>query len=1244
MKKPFSQSLVRNMVYCFSMYLLSQGIVVGQPEVLPDIGLARGEIPGQFIVVLKESSSAVKKIRGLKEAAQMKEAFREEVSSFLQTRGVSSSRIQQTYESAIQGFTIRDVTEKELELLKSDPQVKYIEPDRRIKLDRVTLPEGVAAAESECSTPHIILNGTTYYSIGTAAFGSKATVSGVLQMASPANGCRPSVLSSLQEKIAVIDRGDCDFSEKALQAQEAGAIGVIIANNQAGSPPSMGAGTLAPDVTIPVVSVSQGLGQSIKSALSGGTTISGTIDFGNLGSTAQCRPWGIERVGGGQSVTGKRAWIIDSGIDLDHPDLNVNTSLSRSFMPGESEAENAGDDDSGHGTHVAGTVAAIDNEQGVVGVAAGAEVVAVRVLTRTGGTTSTVLAGINYVKASPSLTSQDVVNISLGGGISTALDEAVSELANICKVVMSAGNNALNANFQSPARVRHPNVYTVSAMDANDDFASFSNYGHPVRYAAPGVIIASCYLDGGYAFLHGTSMAAPHIAGLLLLGVPLCSGQRVRNDPDGIADPILTVFNATQNVDNDGDGITVCDGDPDDNDASVFPGATEICDGKDNNGDGYVDEGCCPPGSPAILYVKHDATGSGNGLSWNNAFTTLQEGLSAAAKCLAITQIRVARGTYYPTTDEFGQTSSTNSRHRTFVLRNNLAILGGFAGNEPINFDLSQRDFVANQVILTGEIQGDNEVQNNVYNLFRNIPLHGDNLTRSAKLDGFTLTQASANAVEVDNSLIFPFSHGAGMVNSNASPIIENCIFRANTGLFGSAIFNDRSAHPFINRSQFLLNRSEYVGGGIANYGASSLIVSSVFQLNTSSSGGAAVLNYSGSLSNLINCTIVGNQVANQGAAILNWHGSGSILRNTIIWGNSLGIANVAASGQTISSWIDSDYSIIQGLSSPDARASENWNIDPLFVQQPAFGTTTLGDLRLQPCSPALNTGDPTILIGNTGPADVSGANRLFGSSMDLGAYELQREPFAVAITADPDLDIVTGESVMLMASGATSYAWSTGAETANITVSPTENTTYTVTGTDGACSAVVNATVTVGALPVTLVHFDAKAQPSGSVRTEWATSYETGNAYFLIERSLDLKKVERVAKILANSEYVDHIRRYTFSDEAPHPGRSYYRLVQVDQGGRETVYDWKTVSLGRNYYVYPNPVKFNRVKVILDEPESAMLKLYNVEGRNIKIDWVKTEEGMVDVLLPAQLASGMYTLTVEERAQKTTHRFVVAP
>lgn len=270
--------------------------------------------------------------------------------------------------------------------------------------------------------------------------------------------------------------------------------------------------------------------RTTKPAPSTGTTTNTTTTT----TSTQNKPWGITRVGGGATYTGTGcAWVIDSGIDLTHPDLNVDKVRGISYVTGITSPN----DDNGHGTHVAGTIAAVNNTVGVVGVAAGALVVPVKVLDATGsGTYSSVLAGINYVAFNGK--AGDVCNMSLGGGISQSIDDAVVAASANVKFAIAAGNETDNVLNHSPARASGPNIYTVSAMYSGDTWASFSNYGTSVDYCAPGVSIYSTYKGGSYATLSGTSMAAPHVAGLLLLGNINTSGN-VIGDPDGTAgDPI----------------------------------------------------------------------------------------------------------------------------------------------------------------------------------------------------------------------------------------------------------------------------------------------------------------------------------------------------------------------------------------------------------------------------------------------------------------------------------------------------------------------------------------------------------------------------------------------------------------------------------------------------------------------------------------------------------------------------------
>ncbi len=212
-------------------------------------------------------------------------------------------------------------------------------------------------------------------------------------------------------------------------------------------------------------------------------------------SSAQTDPWGIYRVGGPFNGTGKKAWIIDTGVDLDHPDLNVDAANSVSFVSGESV-----DDQNGHGTHVAGIIAAKDNSIDVVGVAAGATVVALKACDKDGNCTiQSILNALDYVPQKAS--TADVINMSIGiYPADTDVDNAViNDANNGLRFTIAAANHTYgqspDANDWSPSRVNNANVWTVSAFKQGDDFAvSFtcntaygSNHGNPpVDYSEPG--------------------------------------------------------------------------------------------------------------------------------------------------------------------------------------------------------------------------------------------------------------------------------------------------------------------------------------------------------------------------------------------------------------------------------------------------------------------------------------------------------------------------------------------------------------------------------------------------------------------------------------------------------------------------------------------------------------------------------------------------------------------------------------
>lgn len=273
-------------------------------------------------------------------------------------------------------------------------------------------------------------------------------------------------------------------------------------------------------------------------------------------------PENISLTGGPVDVEelGLTAWILDSGIDTGHNDLNVGIEDGANFVD---KGKNSFEDGSGHGTHVAGILAAKDNEVDIVGVAAGARVVPVRVMHNSNwATIDDMVAGISYVhsKVVDKPKGKDVANMSIWTwGHYQSLHQASQALADEIPFVVIAGNDGedINERPSEPAHVKHPNLYTVSAVDMQGIFGDFSNFGHEsqwtdcdgksntenypcgsVNIAAYGVDIISLKPGGGLTTWYGTSMAAPHVAGVILVnGVASSSGNAI-NDPDNVADPI----------------------------------------------------------------------------------------------------------------------------------------------------------------------------------------------------------------------------------------------------------------------------------------------------------------------------------------------------------------------------------------------------------------------------------------------------------------------------------------------------------------------------------------------------------------------------------------------------------------------------------------------------------------------------------------------------------------------------------
>lgn len=325
--------------------------------------------------------------------------------------------------------------------------------------------------------------------------------------------------------------------------------------------------------------------------------------------------------------------------------------------------------------------------------------------------------------------------------------------------------------------------------------------------------------------------------------------------------------------------------------------------------------------TPQIHYVKWNAAGENDGSSWTDAYIDLQSALSAAS---AGDEIWVAAGTYKPT--------SGADRSVSFVLKNGVAVYGGFAGNETLR---EQRNFQTNVTILSGDIGSVGNSSDNSYHV-----VVGSNTDNSAVLDGFSVTGGNANR---DDLILTDMSRGGGMYSSLGSPTVTNVIFNENNAIFGGGMYNygdqyvnhipviknvifsnntavegggmrnDNYSTPLLTDVSFIGNEAPRTGGGMENVLQSNpTLVNVTFSGNSATGGvGGGMSNISSNPSlinvtfnnnsaewgggmangtsspNIVNVTFSGNTAVVHGGGISNESNSNPVIQNTILWSNS---------------------------------------------------------------------------------------------------------------------------------------------------------------------------------------------------------------------------------------------------------------------------------------------------------------------------------------------------------------------
>ncbi len=431
---------------------------------------------------------------------------------------------------------------------------------------------------------------------------------------------------------------------------------------------------------------------------------------------------------------------------------------------------------------------------------------------------------------------------------------------------------------------------------------------------------------------------------------------------------------------------------------------------------------------------------SGDGYSWLTAKKTLQAALDNS---VFNDQIWVAKGTYKPAKDQTGNASPADPRTRSFSMKEGVAIYGGFAGNEDASYDLSLRNFIANETILSGDHDGNDDFNpvnggfqgttgdENSYHVIYNegsvIPI-----SNAAILDGFTIKGGNANTDSIDNdgggilnnnncspmlrnlkvinnaatygggidcqngsnptvtSCIIEYNYateGGGLYNDYSAPVYDRIEVRFNEAKYGGCLFNENQSAPTFINGRVHDNNAFLSGGGILNDGGSKTdMTNCLLYGNTAVSGAAFVSNYADT-STLTNCTLANNAASDAGGGVASVL-SVITLNNCIVRfnqgnnaGNDLYLADAA---EIILNY--SSYSLNDVYNDNSTLTATN-NCD---TANPRFVDLLNDDLRLFGVSPAVNSGN-NAYVQSPNPViatDIRGENRISHTTVDMGAYE----------------------------------------------------------------------------------------------------------------------------------------------------------------------------------------------------------------------------------------------------------------
>ncbi len=420
--------------------------------------------------------------------------------------------------------------------------------------------------------------------------------------------------------------------------------------------------------------------------------------------------------------------------------------------------------------------------------------------------------------------------------------------------------------------------------------------------------------------------------------------------------------------------------------------------------------------SGKIIFVNAAASGTGDGTSWSNAYSSLNSALTSS---VATNKIVVAKGVYKPT-------STTSDRNATFQLVSKVKVYGGFVGTE---HSLSQRNWRVNKTILSGDIGGDDTDSNDDGIIENASHIVGSNSytvvigASNTTLEGFTITAGQSNGSDIN---VPRNAFGGGMRNVNNDNVtLSNIIFFGNTANGGGGLLLSSSVGSTINLSNVFFSGNASVdpngfrlgGGGLYNEGYDGILENVVFSDNTSDVNGGGLQSDRAAVNFTLNNVVFSNNTATDAGGAAFFQNENTVtLTNVIMWGNTAGTCtggsfrgnqNICSNrSSTNNRIINISHSLIQGCGASGSTwamgtsscgddndgddstgnngdGGNNIDADPLFDD----------DLRLMATSPAIDAGSngpPGMPLFPAGATDLAGKARIVGSSIDMGAYESQ--------------------------------------------------------------------------------------------------------------------------------------------------------------------------------------------------------------------------------------------------------------